>query len=230
MSVRAILTDIEGTTSAISFVHEVLFPYASRALPGFVRDYAADHEIADLLNDTRREAGETSADLDRVVRILLAWIAEDRKATPLKSLQGHIWRHGYENGDFTGHVYPDAAGGLRRWSAAGIDLYVYSSGSVAAQKLLFGYSDAGDLRPLFKGYFDTRVGHKRDAASYGAIAEEIGLPAGDILFLSDVAEELDAARETGMQTCQLVRDDRVDAGTHAVAHSFDDVIIGERKD
>ncbi len=136
-----------------------------------------------------------------------------------------MWRHGYERGDFTGHVYDDAVDRLRRWSNKGIDLYVYSSGSVGAQKLLFGYSDAGDLRPLFKGYFDTRVGHKKEADSYQHIVEALGLPAGDILFLSDVAEELDAAAKAGMQTTQLVRQDDVVVGTHSVAVDFNEVII-----
>ena len=225
MTIRAIVTDIEGTTSAISFVHDVLFPYASRELPAFVRAHHEVEEIASLLDDARAEAGDADASTDRVIDILLGWIAEDRKATPLKTLQGHIWRHGYEQGDFTGHVYDDAVDRLRRWSVSGIDLYVYSSGSVGAQKLLFGYSDAGDLRPLFSGYFDTQIGHKQEADSYRNIVQEIGLPADDILFLSDVAGELDAAREAGMQTCQLVRDDKVSIGSHPTARNFDEVII-----
>lgn len=225
MKAAAILTDIEGTTSAISFVHDVLFPYASRALPAFVRAERQAEAIARLLDETREEAGEPDAPLDRVIEILLGWIAEVRKATPLKTLQGHIWRHGYLNGDFSGHVYPDAVAGLQRWSAAGIPLYVYSSGSVAAQKLLFGHSDAGDLTPLFADFFDTRVGHKKEPASYAAIAARIGVPPAQILFLSDVAAELDAARRAGMQTMQLVRDNTVIVGDHPVAHSFDEVII-----
>jgi enolase-phosphatase E1 len=230
MTVRAIVTDIEGTTSAISFVHDVLFPYAARELPGFVRDNACVAEVAELLDDTRREAGEAGADTERVIGILLGWIAEDRKATSLKALQGHVWRHGYERGDFTGHVYDDAVDRLRRWSVSGIALYVYSSGSVGAQKLLFGYSDGGDLRPLFSGYFDTRIGHKTEAGSYQRIVREIGIPAEEILFLSDVAGELDAAREAGMQTCQLVRDDDVVVGSHTIAHDFDEVIIDAERE
>ena len=116
MTTVAIVTDIEGTTTAISFVHDVLFPYASRELPAFVREHAEVPAIAALLDDVRREAAEPGADLDRVVEVLLGWIAADRKATPLKSLQGHVWRRGYERGDFTGHVYADAADRLRRWS------------------------------------------------------------------------------------------------------------------
>lgn len=225
MTVRAIVTDIEGTTSAISFVHDILFPYARRELASFVAANQGDEEVASLLANARAEAGESEAPVDRVVDILAGWIDEDRKATPLKSLQGLIWRNGYESGDFTGHVYDDAVRCLKRWHTAGIPLFVYSSGSVGAQKLLFGYSDAGDLTPLFDGYFDTRIGHKKERASYEAIADEIGIAAGDILFLSDVAEELDAARAAGMRTCQLVRDDDVDVGTHRIARDFDEVII-----
>jgi enolase-phosphatase E1 len=227
MTIRAIVTDIEGTTSAISFVHEVLFPYAGRELPGFVARHAGDEDIDALLDDARREAEEPDADTDRTIEILLEWIREDRKATPLKALQGHIWRAGYESGDFTGHVYDDAVSGLRRWSADGLRLFVYSSGSVGAQKLLFGFSDAGDLTPLFEDYFDTRVGHKQEAGSYERIADAVGIDANDILFLSDVAGELDAAAAAGMQVCQLVRDDEVVVGTHPTARSFDEVIIDD---
>jgi enolase-phosphatase E1 len=225
MTIKAIVTDIEGTTSSIDFVHNVLFPYATRELPEFVRSNATHSDIAALLDDVRSEADDCDASIERVVEILLEWIREDRKATSLKALQGHVWRHGYESGDYTGHIYDDAADRLRRWSNSGIDLYVYSSGSIGAQKLLFGYSDAGDLRPLFKDYFDTNIGHKKEAASYQNIVESIGLPASDILFLSDVAEELDAASAAGMKTTQLVRQDDVVVGSHPVAASFDDVII-----
>ena len=206
-------------------VHEILFPYARRELPAFLRSAGGDAEVAGLLDDVRAEAGEPDAPLERVIEILTGWIDEDRKATPLKALQGLVWRHGYESGAFTGHVYPDAIAGLRRWAQAGIPLYVYSSGSVGAQKLLFGYSDAGDLTPLFKGYFDTRIGMKREAASYEKIVGSLDLPAGGILFLSDVAEELDAAAAAGMQVCQLVRDEKVIPGSHRIAHDFDDVLL-----
>ena len=225
MSVGAILTDIEGTTSSIAFVHDVLFPYAKEELPGFIRANVDEAAVAEQVAATRNEANEPDADTDRIISLLLGWIAEDRKATPLKTLQGLVWNDGYEKGGFTGHVYDDAVKALREWEGAGIDLYVYSSGSVDAQKLLFGFSDAGDLRPLFRGYFDTRVGHKRERESYMTIAERIGLPAGEILFLSDVAEELDAARDAGMQTTQLVRDDDVVEGDHTIARDFTDVVL-----
>ena len=225
MKVQAVLTDIEGTTSSIDFVHKVLFPYAKRKLPEFVLKNSEREDIATLLDEARQEAGESAASTNRVIEILLDWIEKDRKVTPLKALQGHVWRQGYENGDFTGHIYDDVAPCLRRWSGSGIKLYVYSSGSVSAQKLLFGYSDAGDLQPLFNGYFDTRIGPKKEVGSYHRIAESIGKDSSQILFLSDVTEELDAARTAGLQTFQLVRDSRITTGSHHTASNFDAVII-----
>jgi enolase-phosphatase E1 len=208
MTVAAIVTDIEGTTSSIDFVHQILYP-----------------SVIEILDAVRTEAGEADADQERVIEILLLWIDQDRKATPLKALQGMIWKHGYESGAFTGHVYDDAAENLHKWAEADIDLYVYSSGSVAAQRLLFGHSDAGDLTQLFRGFFDTNVGPKRETDSYRKIVGDIGTPATTILFLSDVAEELDAAAAAGMQTCQLVRNDKVIRGAHRIAHDFDGVVI-----
>jgi enolase-phosphatase E1 len=224
--IEAIVTDIEGTTSSIDFVHDVLFPYAASLLPEFVRTHESDPEVAKLLDDVRKEAGEPDAAPARIAQILLQWIADDRKSTALKALQGLVWEAGYENGDFTGHVYEDTAPNLRRWAARGIALYVYSSGSVKAQQLLFGHSDAGDLRPLFTGYFDTRVGPKRDVASYRSITAQIGLPAGRILFLSDVVQELDAAAAAGMRTVRLVRHgSSAGTGRHRQAHDFNQVLV-----
>ena len=206
MPVRAILTDIEGTTSAVSFVFDVLFPYAREHLPAFVRRHAAEAEVATQLEAVRAESGEADADIERVIEILLGWIAEDRKATPLKALQGMVWEQGYRAGALKGHVYPDAVATMRRWQHEGYQLYVYSSGSIQAQRLIFGCSEAGDLSPLFSGYFDTTSGPKREAASYVRIAEAIGRPPAEILFLSDVLQELDAARAAGMCTCGLARE------------------------
>ncbi|PTS87468.1 acireductone synthase, partial [Sphingomonas sp. HMWF008] len=179
-SVKAILTDIEGTTSSIAFVAEVLFPYARARLA----DYVAAHreETAAILAEV------ADAEPGDPVATLLRWIDEDRKATPLKALQGMIWADGYASGAFRGHVYDDAVAGLRRWHAAGVRLYVFSSGSVAAQKQLFGFSAAGDLTPLFSGYFDTTTGAKREAGSYAKIAAAIGEAPADVLFLSDTPE------------------------------------------
>ena len=191
MPVRAILTDIEGTTSSIAFVAETLFPYARAALPAYVAEHA--EAVRPLLDEVRAiEPGDPVATLQR-------WIDEDRKATPLKTLQGWIWAKGYADGAFKGHVYPDAAQALSAWRAGGLRFYVYSSGSVEAQQLIFGHSDQGDLAPLFSGWFDTTAGPKREAASYARIVHAIGEAAGGILFLSDVQAELDAAAVAGMR-------------------------------
>ncbi|MNV81515.1 Haloacetate dehalogenase H-2 [compost metagenome] len=152
---------------------------------------------------------------------------EDRKSTALKALQGIIWRSGYHNGDFRGHLYPEVAGQLSAWQQQGLKLYVYSSGSVEAQKLLFGNSDAGDLQPLFSGYFDTHVGAKRETASYRNIANEIGIATDELLFLSDIHQELDAARAAGWHTCQLIRDDADAQSQHPQVNRFDHIDLGE---
>lgn len=224
MTIKAILTDIEGTTSAVSFVFDVLFPYAARHLPDFVREYAGETEVAAQLAAVRAESGEADADVERVIAILLQWIAEDRKATPLKALQGMVWAQGYRDGQLKGHVYPDAVQALREWKARGLDLYVYSSGSIQAQKLIFGCSEAGDLGSLFSGYFDTTSGPKRESASYARIAGAIGLPAAEILFLSDVVQELDAARDAGMRTLGLAREGGSLDG-HPTVASFADILV-----
>ena len=200
---QVILTDIEGTTSSISFVKDVLFPYARRALPGFVAEHGQRPEVRQWLDAV---ADETGAEGDAaVVAALQSWIDEDRKHTALKALQGMIWADGYRKAEFTTHIYPDVPAVLQRWHAAGHRLAVYSSGSVPAQKLFFGHSDAGDLTRLFSGWFDTEVGGKRETASYTRIVGQLGVPASEVLFLSDVVAELDAARDAGLGTVLLDR-------------------------
>jgi enolase-phosphatase E1 len=226
MTIAAILTDIEGTTSSIDFVKDVLFPYAREKLPAFVVTHADRPEVQHWLHEAAREAGLVSASQQEIIELLLRWIDEDRKITSLKALQGMIWADGYASGEFKSHVYPEVAENLRKWQAQGIRLYVYSSGSVAAQKLLFGYSEAGDLTSLFSGYFDTEIGTKRDADSYRRIAEAIGTAPEQILFLSDVAAELDAAVAAGIQTIQLVRPPAADiAGTHEQVSDFNQISV-----
>ncbi|HXH03227.1 MAG TPA: acireductone synthase [Candidatus Competibacteraceae bacterium] len=205
MAVKAIVTDIEGTTSSIRFVHEVLFPYSRARMAQFLRAHAGDPEVAEQLARVSAEVGRELS-LEQATAQLLEWLAQDRKIGPLKTLQGMIWEQGYRQGDFHGHVYSDAVAGLRRWHARDIPLYVYSSGSVHAQKLLFAHTAYGDLTTLFSGHFDTAIGGKRETESYRRIQAALGLPAEAILFLSDVVEELDAAREAGLQTAWLVRE------------------------
>lgn len=210
-----ILTDIEGTTSSISFVKDVLFPYARRALPGFVAARGHEAEVRVWLDTVAGETG--AADDAAIVATLQAWIDADRKHTALKALQGMIWADGYRDADFTAHIYPDAAEALRRWHAAGERMAVYSSGSVPAQKLFFGHSDAGDLTGLFSAWFDTEIGGKRDAASYTRIAEALQVAPAELLFLSDVVAELDAAREAGLGTMLVDRLDDYPAPRDAAA-------------
>jgi len=222
VTIRAIVTDIEGTTSSIAFVHDVLFPYARARLAAFVAANA--DRLAAELHAVRDAAKEPALDVSGAIAQLLEWQDEDRKIAPLKTIQGMIWAEGYADGSLIGHVYSDAITGLQRWHAQGLPLYVYSSGSVAAQKLLFAHTAAGDLTPLFAGNFDTAVGAKRDAASYRTIADRIGVPAAEILFLSDIAEELAAASSAGMQVTLLVRDTPDETSAYPVATSFDTIL------
>ena len=228
--IRAIVTDIEGTTTALSFVKDELFPYARARIADFVRKRSDDPEVARALDQARTlMAGERSVPaqdigLEAVIGQLERWIDEDRKVTPLKQLQGLIWEQGYRDGELHGHLYPDAEAALRRWHEQGIGLYVYSSGSVHAQKLLFAHTVAGDLTPLFNGYFDTTTGPKQAVDSYRHILSAIGLPAEEVLFLSDIVAELDAAREAGMQTRQLVREGELaTAPAHRQVRDFSDL-------
>jgi enolase-phosphatase E1 len=209
--IKAVLTDIEGTTSSISFVHDVLFPYAAKHMARFVRENHSLAEVSQQLDDVANVAGLDRQDIVALTEQLLAWMREDKKITPLKALQGLIWADGYSRADFSGHVYDDVPACLERWKREGIGLYVYSSGSVRAQKLLFSHTEFGDLTGLFDGYFDTQVGGKKEVSSYLAIAKSIAVPASEILFLSDIEEELDAANEAGMQTRWLVREGQTPA-------------------
>jgi enolase-phosphatase E1 len=219
--IKAIVTDIEGTTSSLSFVKDVLFPYARAKLPEFVRQHREQPQIMQLIADTCQEAG-FPFEIETAITQLTQWIDEDKKITPLKALQGLIWKLGYDLGDFKGHLYPDAIVNLKRWHQEGLALYVYSSGSVLAQKLLFGHTNDGDLTLLFSGFFDTNIGGKKESESYRKIAEHVGFPANNILFLSDIKEELDAAKMAGFQTVWLTRDHEPDAhAEHPQVSSFD---------
>ena len=221
--IRAIVTDIEGTTSDIQFVHNVLFPYARQHLAAFVRDNQADEKVIAALNAVREESAAPQASLDEVIATLIGYIDEDRKSPGLKALQGMIWRAGYVEGQFTGHLYPDVLPAFERWQQQGIALYVYSSGSVPAQKLLFGYSDEGDLTSLFSGYFDTAVGAKRETQSYHNIAEQIGVAPSSLLFLSDIYQVVDAAAQSGWHTLQLIRGEADNASRHHQVNDFSQI-------
>ncbi len=209
---KVVLTDIEGTTTPIDFVHRVLFPYARERIEAYVRRAPDDPAVAALV----AEKGSPEA----AIAQLHAWSDADVKATPLKAIQGSIWAEGYADGALRSTIYPDVLPRLRAWRAEGIRLAVFSSGSVPAQRLLFGHTDHGDLVALFDGFFDTTTGPKREAASYRAIAAELGVAPGEVLFLSDVEPELDAAAEAGLRTTLIARDGQVPSGRHPVAGTF----------
>lgn len=215
---RIALLDIEGTIGSISFVHDVLFPYASARLDAFAR--SGHPEVPALLADTRALAGSPDADLDATIAILRGWIAEDRKATPLKALQGLIWEEGFTAGALRAHLYPDAAAAIRRWEGRAA---IYSSGSIHAQRLYVRHSDAGDLSAAVIAHFDTTTGPKREAASYTAIARALGVAPAQITFFSDVVAELDAAAAAGCATVVVDRDRPATVGPHRAIASFDGV-------
>lgn len=206
--IKYVLTDIEGTTSSVHFVYEVLFPYF-RAHLGELTQHAQLNEVkqafADVIEIISREEGRHLTTTEEVLATLKQWSEEDKKLTPLKTVQGVIWKSGYESGQITGHVYDDVPAALNQWRAQGIKIGVFSSGSVAEQKLLFRYTDFGDLSVHFSQHFDTTTGSKKDDATYVKIAQLVGLQPEQILFLSDVSDELVAAEAAGMHTIQLLR-------------------------
>ena len=223
----AALIDIEGTVGSIAFVRDVLFPYAKARMDQYVRAHAEEPWMRAILDEAAREAGVNVHDLNSILLALHAWSDNDVKVTPLKELQGHIWIEGFESSGIRGHVYQDAIDALHRFHEAGVRLYIYSSGSVPAQKLLFGHSVAGDLLPLFSGFYDTTIGGKRETGSYERICSELGVPPNEVIFFSDNISELDAARDAGVQTVQLARpeDATVPATAHTSVESFVEIDV-----
>lgn len=222
--VKVILTDIEGTTSSISFVKDVLFPYAYEMLPSFLRQHQQQAHISQLIAEVSSELPQSEDDktskLDQVIQQLRDWIDTDQKKTSLKALQGYIWEAGYKNGDFKAHIYPDALECLQKWSKH-YPVFVYSSGSIKAQDLFFTYSTAGNIKSLFKGFFDTTSGPKKESTSYSAIAAEIKQAPEEILFLSDCPDEIAAAAKAGLQVCEIRRENSTSsAAKHAKASDF----------
>jgi enolase-phosphatase E1 len=199
--IGAVLLDIEGTISSTAFVRDVLFAYSRQHLPAFVAAHEHERETASIL-----AAAAALSHQDDPLAALIEWQRRDEKAPPLKAIQGLIWESGYSSGAFRSPIFADALAALRRWGAAGLPLFVYSSGSLKAQELFFRHNEAGDLRPLFSGHFDTGIGAKTEPDSYQRIARSIGALAPDILFLSDDGRELAAARATGFQIAQVVRE------------------------
>lgn len=227
MAIDFVLLDVEGTTTAKSFVFDVLFPYARRHLAAFVATHREDPRVCEALEQARQtmlDEGAGPLDDAAVVEGLRRWIDEDRKHTALKALQGHLWRDGYESGAYRAHLYPDVLPAFERWRAAGVQIAIYSSGSVGAQRLLFAHTEAGDVTGYLEAYFDTRVGHKREVTSYTAIAAALGCAPSRVIFLSDVTEELDAAREAGLQVLHVVRPGTEASSRYPSASDFTKVL------
>jgi enolase-phosphatase E1 len=224
---KYILTDIEGTTTSVSFVYDVLFPYFRENI-NKVKDLTHLPEVIEIFDQTKTLTNELDGvnllSTEEIIAQLTKWSIEDKKITPLKTLQGILWKEAYESGLIKGHVYPDVANALINWKKNNIELGVFSSGSVTAQKLIFGFSEAGDLTPYFSNYFDTNTGGKRDTETYFKIASLIGKKPSDILFLSDIVEELEAADKAGFQTIQLVRPGTT-ANWTRTAYSFSDISL-----
>lgn len=212
---ECILLDVEGTTSSISFVYDVMFPYVREHLDSFLQQNWESPAVQDCLEALAKDTGNSTvaewldSDADnaqqQVSKAVIKLMDDDVKATGLKQLQGSIWKSGFESGQMVAHLYDDVAESIRRWQSDGIEIRIYSSGSIAAQKLFFGHCIAGNLLPLIAGHYDTTIGHKKESESYNSIASDIGLAADKILFVSDVPEELDAASSAGFQVALSIR-------------------------
>lgn len=230
-NIRAILLDIEGTTTPISFVHDVLFTYARTHVRDYVAQHADEADIAQLRDEHARESESDqppplTGDVNSIANYVNWLIDRDRKSTGLKSLQGKIWREGYEAGTLKSQVFSDVRPAFERWHTAGLQISIFSSGSILAQHLLFAHTEDGDLTPFISAYFDTTVGAKGDEASYRRIAEQLNLPPNGILFISDVVTELSAATDAGMNTRLSVRpgnQPQTDPDRFQIIHTFDEV-------
>jgi enolase-phosphatase E1 len=222
MEARAILLDIEGTTTPVSFVYETLFPFARRRLRSYLSEHWEREDIRDDVALLRAEGEiESVDDPDSAVAGFERLMDEDRKSTALKSLQGKIWEEGYRTGELRGEVYADVPPAFEKWRAEGRTVAIFSSGSVLAQRLIFGHTNYGNLTGYLSAYFDTTTGPKRGAESYRRIALTLGFEANHILFYSDVVAELDAARDAGMQTALCVREGEAPAqANHQVVRKF----------
>jgi enolase-phosphatase E1 len=242
-SIQAILLDIEGTTTPIDFVFRTLFPFARKRLQQFLLEHESDPSIredvaalrlqhradtAEKLNPPRWADESRGAELASAAVYGVWLIDRDSKCSALKSLQGKIWQEGYRTGDLRGEVYPDVPPALARWLRQGKIISIFSSGSVLAQRLLFGSTAAGDLTCFIRAFFDTTTGPKNAPGSYLRIAEVLMLEAANVLFISDVVKELDAARDVGMQTMLCVRTASTEqfASAHRVVHSFEEIFPG----
>lgn len=228
MQIQYILTDIEGTTTSVNFVYEVLFPYFKNHFQDFLEKEGHTEIVLhqfELVKKTILEEENRVIGHEEVIKILYHWVEKDRKHPALKNLQGMVWKEGYEKGELKGHIYEDVPPAFEKWKNLGITIGIYSSGSVEAQKLIFGSSIFGDLCIYLSHYFDTAVGAKRESSSYQKIQEELKIPSEEILFVSDVEAELDAAKEVGFQTIQLIRPGTNPGSRHHKVESFKEIQI-----
>jgi len=230
---QGILLDIEGTTSSISFVYDVLFAHARKHLETFLQEQISvsstvQKQAAALACETGLELLQIDAsNVSMVARAAADLMARDVKSTPLKALQGMIWRRGYESGELVSHLFEDVPRALDRWTSSGLDVRIYSSGSIEAQQLFFGHTSYGDVTPLFSGYYDTTTGSKRETMSYSKISDAMQIEPRQILFVSDIGAELDAAKSAGMATALADRPGNVPGTSvyeHPMIRSFDDII------
>lgn len=218
LALRCVLLDIEGTTSSVSFVYDVMFPFVRRELARYVQLHWQSQDFFAAREQIARDAGHASwaawsssanasaaSSQKLFTEHVLSLMDRDAKVTGLKQLQGLIWDAGFKSGELKAHVYDDVPPALRAWRDMGLDLCIYSSGSIAAQKLFFGHTLAGNLLPLLRGHYDTTTGPKREPASYAAILKDLSLAGSQVLFLSDVVAELDAAKAAGLHTALLLR-------------------------
>jgi enolase-phosphatase E1 len=221
---HAILLDIEGTIGDIKFVRDVLFPYAHDRMNQTLFAHWREPEIAHAVGQAREISGRALETAMAASELFLSWMDEDKKITPLKSVQGYIWREGYIQGELKAHLYPDAVDAFAQWRGRGLKLFIYSSGSIEAQKLYLAYSAAGDMSAYFDGFFDTTTGPKQEAASYAAIARHLDLPPQRIMFFSDMKPEILAAKQAGLSAIRIDRalpaDARADDADSPVMGSF----------
>lgn len=235
--IRGILLDIEGTTSSISFVYDEMFPFVRKNLVSFLDGNWNEPSVQEcvplLATDIERAEDEwLPSDLpesdkkQRVAQAVIGLMDGDVKATGLKQLQGLIWKDGFHSGQLVSHLFEDVAPAIKAWDEAGLDVRIYSSGSVSAQKLFFGHSVAGDLLGLLNGHYDTTTGPKKESASYEKIAADYSMSPAEILFVSDVVDELTAATQAGMQARLSLRPGNKPQGedhSFRTIHSFDEI-------
>ncbi len=225
--VTVLLLDIEGTTTPIDFVYETLFPYARVRIANYLTEQLSDGDRALLLSDYAAERSPSKpAWSDPPIDYVLWLMDNDKKVQGLKNIQGEIWEEGYRDGSIRGVVFPDVAPAMRQWKSERGQIFIYSSGSVKAQQTLFAYSIEGDLSGLIDGYFDTEVGPKKEASSYRTIASHIGVPVGECLFVSDIADECSAANEAGFKVLLSVRPgNKPQESTFTTIRSFDEIFL-----